>query len=217
MNPAREQLAALETQRKQVDAGVLRTLVAMAGEPRMTRVLRRGNWLDESGEVVQPAVPGFLKPLPIEGRRATRLDLAQWMASRDNPLVARVLVNRLWKLAFGAAWPRRWTIWERKAPGPCIWNWLIGWRAELIDSGWDVKHMLAVDRHVARVPALVARRGRTRCKGILTTCWSHGRGGFASMPSWCGTKPWSISGLLGPETRRPQRKALSAARLLGRI
>ena len=50
LNPAREQLAVVEKERKEVDGVVLRTLVAMAGEPRMTRVLPRGNWLNESGE-----------------------------------------------------------------------------------------------------------------------------------------------------------------------
>jgi hypothetical protein len=113
----------------------------MAAEPRMTRVLRRGNWLDESGEVVQPAVPGFLKPLAVEGRRATRLDLAQWMVSRDNPLVARVLVNRLWKLAFGRGLAAPLDDLGAQGSWPVHLE-LVDWLAsELIDSGWDVKRL----------------------------------------------------------------------------
>ena len=66
------------------------------------RILPRGNWLDETGEVVSPACPQFLPPARRRrGRRATRLDLARWLTSRDNPLTARVFVNRLWKLFFG--------------------------------------------------------------------------------------------------------------------
>ena len=57
--------------------------------------------MDESGEVVQPGVPHFLPHLQAENR-ATRLDLADWLTSADNPLTARVFVNRLWKMFFGS-------------------------------------------------------------------------------------------------------------------
>jgi len=70
-------------------------------EPRSIRVLPRGNWMDDSGEIVEPNVPEFLGLLNTEGRRADRLDLANWLASTDNPLTARVFVNRLWKQFFG--------------------------------------------------------------------------------------------------------------------
>ncbi len=50
----------------------------MRREPLVTRVLPRGNWQDESGEIVLPAVPHFLPQIPNpEGRRLTRLDLAR--------------------------------------------------------------------------------------------------------------------------------------------
>jgi hypothetical protein len=69
----------------------------------MMRVLPRGNWLDDSGEAVLPAAPGFMTPRQTtpEAGRLTRLDLASWVISPDNPLTARVFVNRLWKIAFG--------------------------------------------------------------------------------------------------------------------
>ena len=69
--------------------------------PRTVRVLPRGNWQDESGEVVQPGVLGFLPPPKVDGRALNRLDLAQWLVAPENPLTARVFVNRLWKLCFG--------------------------------------------------------------------------------------------------------------------
>ncbi|HVC96680.1 MAG TPA: PSD1 and planctomycete cytochrome C domain-containing protein [Pirellulales bacterium] len=142
LQPTRDKLAALEKRRNDIVAAAPTTLVSMSVEPRVVRILPRGNWLDDSGEIVQPAVPAFLPQPSIEGRRATRLDLAAWLTSRDNPLVARVFVNRLWKLCFGhgivrtledfgtqGAWPTH----------PQLLDWLA---VEFIESGWDVKHML---------------------------------------------------------------------------
>ena len=79
------------------------TMVSAAREqPVLTRVLPRGNWQDQSGEVVQPTAPHFLPQIPNpDGRRLTRLDLARWLVSEDNPLTARAVVNRLWKQFFG--------------------------------------------------------------------------------------------------------------------
>ncbi|TXT21677.1 MAG: hypothetical protein FD138_4022, partial [Planctomycetota bacterium] len=55
------------------------TMISSAIEPREIRILPRGNWLDDSGEVVQPAVPELLGKLDTSGRCATRLDLARWL------------------------------------------------------------------------------------------------------------------------------------------
>ena len=57
--------------------------------------------MNESGEVVKPALPHYLPQPKIEGRELTRLDLARWLVSRDNPLTARTVMNRLWKQFFG--------------------------------------------------------------------------------------------------------------------
>jgi Protein of unknown function (DUF1553)/Protein of unknown function (DUF1549)/Planctomycete cytochrome C len=79
------------------------TLVTVAREkPRITRLLPRGNWQDDSGEILQPGVPHFLPQIPDpDGRRLTRLDLGRWLVSPDNPLTARAVMNRLWKQFFG--------------------------------------------------------------------------------------------------------------------
>jgi hypothetical protein len=58
--------------------------------------------MDDSGEIVQPAIPVFLGKFDTGERRATRLDLANWLVSRSNPLTARVFVNRAWKEFFGS-------------------------------------------------------------------------------------------------------------------
>jgi hypothetical protein len=78
------------------------TMVSLACEPYVIRVLRRGNWQDETGEVVQPAVPHFLPQVSNpDHRRLNRLDLAHWLVSHDNPLTSRAVMNRLWKQFFG--------------------------------------------------------------------------------------------------------------------
>ena len=118
------------------------TLVTESVEPRMVRVLPRGNWQDDSGDIVQPGVPQFLPPLDTGGRRASRLDLANWIASPQNPLTARAFVNRLWRECFGRGvsgnmgdlgaqgeWPTH----------PDLLDWLA---VEFIESGWNVKHIV---------------------------------------------------------------------------
>src|SRR5579871_4819734 len=66
---------------------------------RKTQVFQRGNWLVK-GDTVEPDVPASLSPLP-KGAPRNRLGLAQWMTSRDNTLVARTIVNRVWEQIFG--------------------------------------------------------------------------------------------------------------------
>jgi len=76
------------------------TMVTEAQKPYTMRVLPRGNWQSESGEIVKPEVLHFL-PQPASKEALTRLDLARWLTSRENPLTARVFMNRLWKQFFG--------------------------------------------------------------------------------------------------------------------
>ena len=69
-------------------------------EPRDTFVLLRGIY-DKYGDKVQPRIPQALPPL-AKGMPNNRLGLAQWLVSQENPLTARVTVNRLWQMFFGA-------------------------------------------------------------------------------------------------------------------
>lgn len=118
------------------------TLVAKSTEPRTMRILPRGNWMDESGDVVVPAAPTFLADGPPKNRRATRLDLAQWLIDRDNPLTARVFVNRQWKRFYGTGISK--VLDDLGAQGewpthPELLDWLA---VEFMDSGWDMKHIV---------------------------------------------------------------------------
>jgi hypothetical protein len=112
-------------------------------EPRPTFLLTRGQYDHPDRErPVRRGVPAALGALP-EGAPPDRRGLAQWLTSPDNPLVARVAVNRLWELAFGAglvataedfgmqgAWPSHPELLDRLA-------------VDFRESGWDVKGMLA--------------------------------------------------------------------------
>src|SRR5262249_62140220 len=102
LEPQRKRIAELRSKRLALEKRIPTTLVSMSVPAREMRILPRGNSLDDSGDVVAPAVPAFLPPLDATERRATRLDLARWLVSADHPLVARVFVNRLWKLFVGA-------------------------------------------------------------------------------------------------------------------
>ncbi len=111
-------------------------------EPRIVRILPRGNWMDETGEVVQPALPRYFPQPEFGGRKLTRLDLADWLVSRENPLTARAVINRLWKQFFGAGISR--VLEDLGAQGepptnPQLLDWLA---CEFMDSDWDIKHMV---------------------------------------------------------------------------
>jgi hypothetical protein len=134
-------LASLQQRQKTIEQEFAPCMVSMQVEPRTMRILPRGNWLDESGEIVKPATPSFLPPLAAEGR-PTRLDLANWLFRPDHPLTGRVFVNRLWKLYFGKGLSRRLDDLgaQGQAPDhPELLDWLA---VEFRDSGWNIKHMV---------------------------------------------------------------------------
>ncbi len=138
----RDAITKLEKEKKAIEDAMPTTLVSMAVKPRTIRVLPRGNWLDDSGEIVAPAIPEALGKLDTGERRATRLDLAKWIVSRDNPLVARVFVNRLWKICFGRGLVKSLDDFGTQGALPTHPE-LLDWLAvEFIESGWNVRHML---------------------------------------------------------------------------
>lgn len=69
------------------------------GLRRTTQVFERGNWLVK-GDTVEPDVPQSLLDMP-EGAPKNRLGLAMWITSKENPLVSRTIVNRVWEQFFG--------------------------------------------------------------------------------------------------------------------
>lgn len=84
------------------NAQVRTTPVMMDNPPdmhRTTHVFVKGNWLVK-GDVVEPDVPESMNPLPNKAPR-NRLGMALWLTSKQNPLTARTMVNRIWSQLFG--------------------------------------------------------------------------------------------------------------------
>ena len=142
LKPLRDQLAAATKRKSDLEKQLPRTLMTVSVKPRPIRILPRGNWMDDSGPVVAPGVPGFLPPLETGERRANRLDLARWIVRKDNPLTARAFVNRLWKLYFGQGLTAPLDDLGAQGSRP-VHSELLDWLAvEFIESGWNIKHMV---------------------------------------------------------------------------
>lgn len=136
--PLYAELARLERDLYYVDAAIPRVLISEAVPPAETRILPRGNFLDESGEVVQPAIPVKFGTLSTNGQRATRLDLANWLVSKDNPLTPRVFVNRLWRQFFGTGLSKVLDDLGSQGELP-IHAELLDWLAADFRDTWDIK------------------------------------------------------------------------------
>ncbi len=193
------------------EATLPRTLVTVrTNQLRTVRILPRGDWMNETGEIVTPAFPAFLAPpvnvssrrtasqaelqdsppnipplpagdsprprgageggrRPGEGKaeglgegessdrqaRLNRLDLANWLVSRDNPLTARAVMNRLWKQFFGMGLskvPDDLGAQGEVPPNQPLLDWLAcefmqpGYQPSTINrqppQAWDIKHMV---------------------------------------------------------------------------
>ena len=155
----------LQDEKPYTTVPVLREL---AGDKRRaTHVQQRGNFLNLGKEVTN-GLPASLGA-PSEAGPADRLALARWLVSTNNPMTARVVVNRLWESIFGIGLVR--TSEEFGAQGelashPELLDWLA---VELMDQGWDTRHLLrlmvtsAAYRQSSRVtPELAAKDPENR-------------------------------------------------------
>jgi len=126
-----------------IDVAAPKTMVMKElPKPRETFVLKRGDYdKPDKARPVTRAVPALLGKLP-ENVPHDRLGLSAWLTSAENPLVARVAVNRLWELAFGSGIVRTTEDFGYQGEWPSHPE-LLDWLAvEFRESGWDVRHML---------------------------------------------------------------------------
>lgn len=179
-------------------------MVMRDDKPRETHILERGNY-ETPGAKVDPGVPSFLPPLPA-GVKADRLALANWLVTPEQPLMPRVVVNRLWQTFFGEGLVKTAEDFGMQGSLPTHPE-LLDWLAvEFRESGWDMKHMVKLIlmsrtyRQSAEIPAallaldptnaLLARGPRFRLDSrflrdqalALSGLLVEKRGGFPVMP-----------------------------------
>jgi len=115
-------------------------VLAARSTPRETRLLTQGDFA-RPAQVVMAGVPAALHDLPPDAQ-GTRLDLARWLVSRENPLTARVTVNRYWMHLFGRGIVETDDDFGLQAIPPTHPE-LLDWLAvEFMESGWRVKPLL---------------------------------------------------------------------------
>ena len=114
-----------------------KVMVMADDKPRDTFILNRGEYL-KPGDKVTFGTPGFLPPLPKDAPK-NRLGFARWLFAPENPLTARVAVNRLWQNLFGAGLVRTaedFGVQGELPTHPALLDWLA---VEFRENGWDMK------------------------------------------------------------------------------
>ncbi|MDR3637126.1 MAG: PSD1 and planctomycete cytochrome C domain-containing protein [Isosphaeraceae bacterium] len=164
--PLLETIAARTKERDSLDNAIVGTFIFKElDQPREAFVMMRGQY-DKPGRKVEPGTPAVLPALKKANAngRATRLDLARWLVSPEQPLTARVAVNRFWQQLFGTGLVK--TSFDFGSQGePPSHPELLDWLAVTFrEQGWDVKALLrlmvssATFRQSSRVTPEVLKR-----------------------------------------------------------
>ena len=135
-----EAIAAARQELKRIEPDTTLVMVEL-DSPRDTFVMERGDY-ESPGEQVDPGTPSVLPWDDSIERTGDRLELARWLTSPANPLLARVTVNRWWAELFGTgivSTPEDFGSQAESPTHPRLLDWLA---CELIDSGWSMKHVL---------------------------------------------------------------------------
>lgn len=119
--------------------GATTLALSARGILRETHIFRRGDW-KRPGDAVTPGTPAALHPFPKDAP-PNRLGLAQWLVAKNNPLTARVIVNRVWQQYFGTGLvttPEDFGARCERPSNPELLDWLA---VEFMESGWSIKHL----------------------------------------------------------------------------
>ncbi|GMU37784.1 MAG: DUF1553 domain-containing protein [Phycisphaerae bacterium] len=139
----REQITELEKRSAELEAAIPRTMIMQElPAPRETFVLTRGQYdKPDRNRPVSRGVPAALGKMP-DGAPLNRLGLAQWLTSAENPLVARVTVNRYWEMFFGTGLVRTSDDFGHQGEWPSHPELLDYLAVEFRESGWDVRRLV---------------------------------------------------------------------------
>ena len=136
----RNELRTVENRLLEMTAEFSTQVMNTAEEPRKTYILERGSY-ENPGEEVSPGVPEFLLPLPADAPQ-DRLALADWFLHEDHPLTARVAVNRIWQMLFGAGIVSTSADFGSQGTWPSHLE-LLDWLAvDFRENGWQVKRLI---------------------------------------------------------------------------
>ncbi|MBB74940.1 MAG: hypothetical protein CMJ75_10555 [Planctomycetaceae bacterium] len=139
--PVRKRLKELLDEKKRIESSAPLTMVAAEmTSPPQNRLLIRGEY-DRPGKRVETAAPASIMPFADTLPR-NRMGLTQWLTQRDNPLTARVVVNRYWQLLFGTGIVKTSEDFGTQGEQPSHAS-LLDWLAvDFMESGWDIKALL---------------------------------------------------------------------------
>ncbi|MFT4640396.1 MAG: hypothetical protein ACI8T1_003724 [Verrucomicrobiales bacterium] len=202
----RKRLAEAKRQRDRVkkSAGEMNVMVlSERNEPRQSYVLERGVW-DAKGKEVKPRFLPAVLPWSAE-KTPSRLDLAQWLISPENPLTARVIVNHLWQMMFGGGLvrtPEDFGLQGEQPTHPKLLDWLA---VEFIENGWDLRHLMRLmvtSETYQQSSTVTASMLERDPKNLLLTRATRYR-----LPAWMiRDGALAVSGLLNPALGGPPVK-----------
>jgi hypothetical protein len=141
----KQERASLAEERTSIENQARLTMVSQSIEPREIRILPRGNWMDDSGQLVTPAIPEFLGAIPTSLQRLNRLDLANWLVDTETGYggqTARVFVNRYWYLLYGGGLSPSLDDFGGQGLPPVHPELLDHLSISFVEQGWHVKRLL---------------------------------------------------------------------------
>jgi hypothetical protein len=201
----RQALSARDTYSRQIPRVMV---MADLEKPRPTFILEKGLY-NKPGAEIKPGTPAIL-PAYTGPPPTNRLDLARWLVAPENPLPARVTVNRLWQMFFGVGLAKAAEDFGVKGEFPVHPELLDYLAAELRDSGWDVKQLVRL---------IVTSRTYRQSSKTTETLRQHdpdnrllARGARFRMPSWMlRDQALAASGLLVRKLGGPPVKSYQPA------
>jgi hypothetical protein len=215
--------ASLEKEERDIkQRGTIAFVMHDKPEPPIAYVLYRGDY-DKRRDKVSPETPKFLPPM-ADGLPKNRLGFAKWLMQPDNPLTARVAVNRMWQEVFGVGivrTPGDFGVTGEAPSDQALLDWLA---VEFRESGWNIKHMfklmvmsstyrqsaVASEDHIAKDPEnrLLARGPRFRMDAEMIRDYALAASGLLSDkiggPSVRPYQPdhlWDVVGMPASDTR----------------